>query len=230
MKKIDKELWNAILKNDIDGVKKAVSGGANVDIEHVPTKDTPLFRAAQIPDPAIMLYLLDNGAKIDAECQDYCLTPLFSAVYYGNEENVKILLERGADPNHVDKEGRNSLFYCIDGEHVAIATLLIEAGCDIETKNKWGETALNISCEVGKTNFVRFLLKHGANVNTVDITENTPIFNAVTYSRTKIVEMLIEAGADLFIKRCGMTVLEYLKKVQKKGKILKLIENKLAKA
>lgn len=57
------------------------------------------------------------------------LTALHLAVYCGNVEMAKLLLERGAAVDALDTTGRTSLYYCNFRNSVLI-TLLLEAGAD----------------------------------------------------------------------------------------------------
>ena len=49
-------------------------------------------------------------------------TALYWAVHFGNEELVRLLLDKGADPNLKDEKGRTPLFYASSPGHVVCAT------------------------------------------------------------------------------------------------------------
>jgi ankyrin repeat protein len=57
-----------------------------------------LHIACSIGDPSLVNLLLDRGAKLDSG-GSYHTTPLFSALDWNRPKVVRLLLERGADPN-----------------------------------------------------------------------------------------------------------------------------------
>ena len=50
------------------------------------------------------------------------------AVFKGNKNAVKLLLDAGADPNKTDREGKTSLFWAAGKGLTDIVTLLLMAG------------------------------------------------------------------------------------------------------
>ena len=56
------------------------------------------------------------------------LTPLHKAALWGNLDAVKLLLDRGARINAVDKMGETPLFKAAYRNHVEVANLLKEKG------------------------------------------------------------------------------------------------------
>ncbi len=81
-------------------------------------------------------------------------------------EEVKLLLEAGADVNYVDPEGMTSLFIACTRTVSLHVRLLLEAGANVDQEHSDGATALfwathSASC-------VKLLLEAGADVNKVD--------------------------------------------------------------
>ena len=60
----------------------------------------------------------------------YDQMPLHTAAFRGRVEDVKLLLERGADPNAKDNAGRTPLHFAAFRGHVEIVKLLLERGAD----------------------------------------------------------------------------------------------------
>jgi len=98
----------------------------------------------------------------------------FISVHIKEEHNaVRILLEKGADPNARDSEGRNALMVMSlekRSEDAAelIAETLLNAGCDINAADDKGRTPLIYAVIYQRPAAVKMLLKRGANINAKD--------------------------------------------------------------
>jgi hypothetical protein len=92
--------------------------------------------------------LIENGADVNVKGADDA-TPLHVAVRVGNRALVKLLLEKGANPNATTTRGNTPLHYVagctfdigLDAAK-AIVTLLLAHGADAGIKDQWGRTPL----------------------------------------------------------------------------------------
>jgi len=82
-----------------------------------------------------------DSSKINAD--------LRRAAESGNIDEVRTLLDAGAELNATDDEGFTALMYASWIGHSEVAKLLIEAGVDVNAQAKEGGTALMIASEVG---------------------------------------------------------------------------------
>ncbi len=74
-----------------------------------------------------ILNIIEKGADVNAQ-NGYGDTPLYDAIYEGNEDIVKLLIEAGADVNAKDGDGSTLLSYAISKGNEEIVKLLTEAG------------------------------------------------------------------------------------------------------
>ena len=79
----------------------------------------------------------------------------------GNEWELNILLQSGADVNLTDDDGWTALMYAVRySEALECVDSLLEAGADVSVKNKYGSSALVLaSCYNGNPQILTKLLK-----------------------------------------------------------------------
>jgi ankyrin repeat protein len=90
-------LMMAALHGRLDWSRKLIDRGAKVNRAGW----SPLHYAATGPNVEVVALLLGLGAEINARAPNGN-TPLMMAVRYGDEENVKLLVQRGADKKLVN--------------------------------------------------------------------------------------------------------------------------------
>lgn len=69
------------------------------------------------------------------------VTPIMQACLRGHLEVIKYLLSMGESFETVDNEGKNLLFYAIDGKQVEVARFLIASGIDLSHVNTYRVSA-----------------------------------------------------------------------------------------
>jgi uncharacterized protein len=115
-------LMLAALKGHLPLVKKLVDHDADVN----KTGWTPLHYAASAGQVAVIEFLLESSAYIDAESPNGS-TPLMMAAMYGSPEAVKVLIQAGADLNIKNQLGLSALDFAVRGNRQN-ARELIETG------------------------------------------------------------------------------------------------------
>ncbi|KAF0121333.1 MAG: polysaccharide deacetylase [bacterium] len=126
-----------------------------------------------------------------------CMTPLTDAARRGDIQQVKALLDSGANIHEAGGDpSLTPLNWAIAYRHFDTAKLLIERGADV---NRVGYiyTPLIHAVQAGDIAFISLLIEKGANVNQSDGLGITPLMWAAHDRKTAIVYLLLEKGADL---------------------------------
>ena len=74
---------------------------------------------------------------------------LMEAISEGNTDEVKTLLENGADANELTDIGATPLIHATWGKNITIVKLLVENGADIKLNTERFGCALNVAASVG---------------------------------------------------------------------------------
>ena len=110
---------------------------------------------------------------------------------------VRDLLQRGANPNARDREGRPPLVSAILGNSVALVGLLLESKADVNATDPHDWTPLHFAAEEVLPQLTSLLLAKGADPNRRDDEGNTPLHRAVFSARgsDEVVRLLRKHGA-----------------------------------
>lgn len=162
-------------------VARLLARGARVDARELPTGfGAPIGAIAMGSSsaPELVATLADVNVPGTGPRRGY--TPLMIAAATGNAQMVRVLLQRGADPN--------------------LATPLVDPSNRVKAgvMQEGGYTALMLAAAYGPLDLVEALVAAGADVNARDVRGLTPLMFAVASDRANpvIVQRLLAAGAD----------------------------------
>jgi ankyrin repeat protein len=95
---------------------------------------------------------------------DLGMSALMEACLQGDRELVTYLLERGANPNHINNDAHHALWFaCVNGD-LQLIDKLIEAGADVNNRNVNGVTCAIYAASTGKLEVLKLLIASGADL------------------------------------------------------------------
>jgi uncharacterized protein len=122
-------------------------------------------------------------------------TPLGFAVFFGQPEVAKALLDGGADVNAASRESMKvtPLASAAAAKQTDIARLLIEHGANVNARAASGHIPLHEASANGNVELVKLLIEKGADVNAKTDDGKTPLDFAIEYKRPEVIELLHES-------------------------------------
>jgi ankyrin repeat protein len=154
-------------------------------------QERQLLIAAMKADKDVVKHVLDLGTNPDARDVDGG-TSLQWAAWYGYDEIVSILLDRGADVNAVDgTTGRTALHEAAEHGNLSTVEILLESGAEVDAKDIWGWTPLHRAATQGGRKVVYLLLDKGADYNLKASGKKTPLDLACDCGQLETIILLI---------------------------------------
>jgi hypothetical protein len=169
-----------------------------------------------------LFFILDLGVDVNFQCGETGWTALMVASQHGSLPVIKCLLDHGADPSIVDKDGRSVLMYACLCNHVKVARFWIKRGIPIDTQDCEGHSAL-LAVVVFRPSesleLVQLLLEKSANADIQNYKGWTALLCASYKNYQSTVQLLLNHGADKDLKDDnGKTALDLAK-----GEIKKML-------
>ena len=119
---------------------------------------TQLGTAAHGGDIREVEALLNKGVDVNERVMG--TTPLLEAVFYkccASLDIIRLLLDKGADPNLGTSVGWKPIHYAVDNDNANVVKLLIDRGADVTVVNSHKETPLKMAEKKGSTVIARML-------------------------------------------------------------------------
>lgn len=108
--------------------------------------------------PELARDLIERGADVNAAARNkQRVAPIHAAAAVGDLDTMRLLLERGADPNARQEQGYTALHEAARKGSMEMAKLLMERGADPHVKNDDGKTPLDIARANSQNAFVEWL-------------------------------------------------------------------------
>jgi len=110
-------------------------------------------------------------------------------------EKIKLLIQSGADVNHIGKFRETPLIWASREGNLEMVKLLIEKGADVNGLGVNGLTPLMIASDWNRLDVVKLLIEKGADVNAKNINGNTTLMGAYRDGNSEVADLLKQAGA-----------------------------------
>lgn len=216
------QMCDAVIKGNIDGVKRLLENVEDMDFVDILAAETPLRFAVHANHIDLVRLLLEKGANPNRRKNRVRKSILHLAIEKGYDEIVKLLLERNADVNTFWRD-LTPLMFAAQLGRAAIMRMLLEQGADVSERDREGYTALHKATEYGNLLCVELLLQYNADINCKCHKNNTALYAATICGKARVLEKLLENGADPNIANFyGLTPLHWasLKRCTEAVKIL----------
>lgn len=195
---------------NVDGMKEAITEGANVEAADASGK-APLHIAALEGKVQAIDALLAAGAAIEATDRGG-RTPLMWAVESRSGAAVEKLIDAGANLAARDETGMTPLMWAAGFGNAETLDAILSAKPDLAVTDDHGMTPLMWAASFGDGERVKILVDAGIDVNLVDGTRGCSALMYASRSSGPLetVQTLLDAGADLnVVDVTGRTALSW---------------------
>lgn len=216
----------AALHNDRTAAKLAIRNAPNCVNNFISDEGTALhiavfeglesmveFLLAQGADPNIVNPNPQAGVPLDTPLQvalanviEIHDAVIIETIPMVSEGIVRLLLQRGANPNSLSRHGMNALLQAAHLGLPQVVSAILETGrVNINSRSFSGSTALHIAVEraadAGSLQVVELLLARGIDVNACNANGLTALFHARTESVTTLLRRYGATGQSLYEHR-----------------------------
>jgi ankyrin repeat protein len=138
------------------------------------------------------------GVLIFSGCRSVSSQKLQDAAEIGDLNQVKLLLQNGANVNSTDNRGRTPLYIASLGGKSNVASYLLDHGADPNKGASWkgNQRPLHVAAMYDHVSIIQNLLRHGAKIDSCTSAGETPLHYAAWHGRSSAVKFLLEEGAN----------------------------------
>ena len=166
--------------------------------------------------------MLENGINPNLNYKGRI--PLVVACRRENIDMLKLLIDKGADPNMSDDIGTTALNISSSHGYIKSVKYLLEVGANPNISDDCGYSPLINSSLNYNDDIIEILINAGADINSINNRHETALMTAIIYNRLEIVKKLIKHGAKPFIKNNFGKNARYIAKRFGNKQMIKTIE------
>eukprot|EP00291_Cryptomonas_curvata_P029113 CAMPEP_0172211306 /NCGR_PEP_ID=MMETSP1050-20130122/36330_1 /TAXON_ID=233186 /ORGANISM="Cryptomonas curvata, Strain CCAP979/52" /LENGTH=313 /DNA_ID=CAMNT_0012891745 /DNA_START=287 /DNA_END=1224 /DNA_ORIENTATION=- len=142
----------------------------------------------------IYCLLLEDPNRVD---QELVSIPLLNAAESGHVEDVKLLLQHGADISQRNYYGLTALHRASEEGRTEVVRLLLDMGADMDATDADGETALQKAAQQGQRRVVHVLASYGPDLLYQDVAGYTLLMRAAEWGWRDIAGAVLQAKGGL---------------------------------
>lgn len=146
-------------------------------------------------DIGLVTGMLDAGMDANAPLHDFDdIRPIHVAAGGATPQIVELLIERGADPAHVEDRSKHTPLHdaCRNGK-TENAAILLRHNVPLDFQGNSKLAPLHLAAANGHTEICKMLIERGARTDLKDIAELTPLEYARKYDRSETAAAILEA-------------------------------------
>eukprot|EP00388_Colpodella_angusta_P001658 GDKJ01005131.1.p1 GENE.GDKJ01005131.1~~GDKJ01005131.1.p1 ORF type:complete len:547 (+),score=128.48 GDKJ01005131.1:56-1696(+) len=212
------QIFSIVRSGDVDSVLKALKEDKKLLRTRFEGHNIVTF-AAELGNTELVVKLLDNGGRVNAENQKTGYTLLHYAAKQNNEELLDIILEKASNLKLALPELEHGLsplhIAAIEGNYV-IVEKLVKAGAPIKQRDTFGYTSLHVACLKRNLAVARFLKDADPEACTLQSYEHAdrmlPMHIAADQVDPDMMALLADASPLLGLDKNGRNVGHYLAK------------------
>lgn len=150
---------------------------------------TPLYEAVTLGREENILALLDFDRRGDWPQEPGETTLFLSASQKRSPVVLEALLKAGAQPDRLDREGRNAFHHAALGNNARVLKVLMGTGLSPESKDKNQQSAITLALERRYTEFSLALLPY-------IVDKDQALASACRWNNFEVVQRLLQLGAS----------------------------------
>ena len=177
----------------LDNMKTLIQYGADINARCI-NGVTLLHLASRYSKQEVVEFLLNsNQISVNTTNNDQRTPLMFACFDGGHLDNMKTLIQYGADINATDINGSTLLHFASRYAEQEIVELLLKSNqISVNATNNNRRTPLMLAClNGGRLDYMKTLIQYGADINARDIDGKTLLYYASRYSKQEILEFLL---------------------------------------
>lgn len=132
--------------------------------------------------------------KMDANASDdQGLTLLIHAVRDQKNDLVNVILNAGANIDHLDAQGQSALLHAVTANDAEMTRLLLSKGADVNARDGDADSCIGVAAEAGYEDIVEMLVNHAHSLNEPPHKEKA-VFRAINNKLDRCAKLLLEKG------------------------------------